>query len=111
LARVRFSFSKQKSKAFGYVARPIIKLALRAGGGEVFETTALLDSGADISMLSPSVAEIMGINLREGRRRVFRGLGGEIEAYHIRARKLLNLFMEMNCGDTFACLPGLNAIS
>ena len=81
MARVRFSFSRQKSKAFGYIARPIIRLALRAGGGEVFETTALLDSGADISMLSPSVARIMGINLRKGRRRVLRGLGGEIEAY------------------------------
>jgi hypothetical protein len=31
--------------------------------------------------------------------------------YHIRARKLLNLFMEMNCGGTFVHLSGLNLIS
>lgn len=33
-------------------------------------------------------------------------------AYHIRARKLLNLFMEMNCvAETFIRLSGLNAIA
>ena len=30
--------------------------------------------------------------------------------YHIRARKLLNLFMEMNCGDRFIHLSCLNKI-
>lgn len=32
-------------------------------------------------MFSPSVAKILGLKLKQGERRVFRGIGGEIEAY------------------------------
>ena len=81
MGRVRFSFSRQKSEAFGYIARPIIKVTMRANSGELFDTTALFDSGADVSMFSPSVAEILGVKVRNGKRRIFRGLGGAVEAY------------------------------
>ena len=78
MARASFSFSKQESEAFGYVARPIIRVTLRAQSGELFDTTALLDSGADVSMFSPSIAEIMGLKVRTGNRKIFRGLGGKV---------------------------------
>jgi hypothetical protein len=54
---------------------------MRAHSGELFDTTALFDSGADVSMFSPSVAEILGVKVRNGKRRIFRGLGGAVEAY------------------------------
>jgi hypothetical protein len=54
---------------------------MRAHSGELFDTTALFDSGADVSMFSPSVAEILGVKVKNGRRRIFRGLGGAVEAY------------------------------
>jgi hypothetical protein len=81
LVRASFPFSKQESEAFGYIARPIIKVTLRAESGELFDTTALFDSGADVSMFSPSIAEIMGLKVRRGNRKIFRGLGGKVEAY------------------------------
>ena len=86
MARANFSFSKQESEAFGHIARPIIRVTLRAESGEYFDITAILDSGADVSMFSPSVAEIMGLNVRRGKRKIFRGLGGKVEAYLHRIR-------------------------
>jgi len=59
----------------------MITVTLRAQSGELFDVTALLDSGADVSMFSPSVANILGLKPRKGKRRIFRGIGGEIEAY------------------------------
>jgi hypothetical protein len=81
LARATFPFSKQESEAFGYITRPVIRVTLRAESGELFDTTALLDSGADVSMFSPSIAQIMGLKVRRGNRKIFRGLGGKVEAY------------------------------
>jgi hypothetical protein len=54
---------------------------LRSVSGEQFDITALVDSGADISMFSPSVARILGLDTKRGKRKIFRGLGGEIGAY------------------------------
>jgi hypothetical protein len=81
LARVCFPFSKQESEAFGTVARPLARVTLRSGSGELFDITALVDSGADVSMFSPSVARILDVDVRRGKRNTFHGLGGTIEAY------------------------------
>jgi len=81
LGRVCFPFSKQKSEAFGAVARPIARVTLRTRSGELFDITALVDSGADVSMFSPSLARVIGIELRRGIRKRFHGLGGTINAY------------------------------
>lgn len=81
MARVCFPFSRQRSEAFGTVARPLARVTLRSGSGELFDITALVDSGADVSMFSPSVAQILGIDIRRGRRKTFHGLSGTIEAY------------------------------
>lgn len=81
MGRVCFPFSRQKSKAFGTVARPIVRVTLRSRSGELFDITALVDSGADVSLFSPSVARILGIKIGRGKRRTFHGLGGTIDAY------------------------------
>lgn len=81
MGRVCFPFSKQRSEAFGIIARPIVKVTLRARSGESFDITALVDSGADVSIFSPSVARIMGIQIAEGKHRTLHGLGGKIDAY------------------------------
>ncbi len=81
MGRVCFPFSRQRSEAFGIVARPIVRVTLRTRSGENFDITALVDSGADVSMFSPSVARIMGIEIIRGKRRTFHGLGGEIHVY------------------------------
>lgn len=78
---VCFPFSKQKSEVFGIVARPFVRVTLRSRSGEPFDITALFDSGADVSMFSPSVARIMGIQIAKGKRRTFHGLGGKIDAH------------------------------
>ena len=81
MGRVCFPFSRQRSEAFGIVARPIVRITLRSRSGEPFDITALVDSGADVSMFAPSVARIMGIQIAYGKRRTFHGLGGRIDAY------------------------------
>ena len=81
MGRVCLAFSKQRSEAFGAVARPIARVTLRARSGELFDITALVDSGADVSMFSPSLARVIGIELRRGIRKRFHGLGGTIGAY------------------------------
>ena len=81
MEHVCFPFSRQKSRAFGTVARPIARVTLRSLSGEMFDITALVDSGADVSLFSPSVARILGIVIRRGERKTFHGLGGNITAY------------------------------
>lgn len=80
MGRVCFPFSRQRSQAFGIVARPIVRVTLRSRSGKPFDITALVDSGADVSMFSPSVARIMGIKLLRGKRRTFHALGGTLDA-------------------------------
>jgi hypothetical protein len=81
LVRVCFPFLTQTSEAFGTVARPFARVTLKSTSGKKFDITALVDSGADVSLFSPSVAKILGIPIRRGKRKVFHGLGGNIDAY------------------------------
>ncbi len=81
MGRACFPFSKQESEAFGIVARPLARVTLKSRSGKLFDITALVDSGADVSMFSPSVARIMGIDVNRGKRKTFHGLGGRIDAY------------------------------
>ena len=82
MGHVCFPFLKQKSEAFGTVARPFARVTLRSISGRKFDIAALVDSGADVSLFSPSVARILGIVVRQGKRKAFHGLGGgKVEAY------------------------------
>lgn len=73
-----FKFTKNSS-SLGIVYRPIIKVGLRDANGEQFELS--VDSGADISIFSRRIGDIMGINVEKGEEKIFRGIVGELIAY------------------------------
>ena len=58
----------------GYV-RPIIPIDIRFAGEEM-TCEVLVDSGADINLLSADVGEVLGIPVREGREATVGGIGG-----------------------------------
>lgn len=76
-----FKFTKENSSSLGIVYRPIVKVGLRDANGELFELTVLVDSGADISIFSRRIGDIMGIDVEQGEGKIFRGIVGELIAY------------------------------
>jgi predicted aspartyl protease len=76
-----FKFTKENSSSLGIVYRPIVKVGLRDANGEPFELGVLVDSGADISIFSRRIGDIMGINVEKGEEKIFRGIVGELIAY------------------------------
>lgn len=76
-----FKFTKENSSSLGIVYRPIIKVGLRDANGDPFELSVLVDSGADISIFSRRIGDIMGINVEMGEEKIFRGIVGELIAY------------------------------
>jgi predicted aspartyl protease len=76
-----FKFTKENSSSLGIVYRPIVKVGLRDEDGELFELSVLVDSGADISIFSRRIGDIMGIDVEKGDEKIFRGIVGELIAY------------------------------
>lgn len=76
-----FKFTKENSSSLGIVYRPIVKVGLRDADGELFELSVLVDSGADISIFSRRIGDIMGIDVEKGEEKIFRGIVGELIAY------------------------------
>ena len=76
-----FKFAKENSSSIGIVYRPIAKVGLRDASGELFELSMLVDSGADITILSKRIGDIMGVNVEQGEAKVFRRIVGEMIAY------------------------------
>ena len=76
-----FKFTKENSSSLGIVYRPIVKVGLRDANGELFELGVLVDSGADISIFSRRIGDIMGINVEKGEEKIFRGIVGDLIAY------------------------------
>jgi hypothetical protein len=58
------------------VKEPLIPITLN--GKEKIETMAILDSGADMSAMHKSFAEILGLNLNGEKKQAF-GVGGKVE--------------------------------
>ncbi len=76
-----FKFARENSSSLGFVYRPIAKVGLKDANGDMFELSMLVDSGADISILSKRIGDIMGVDVEEGEAKVFRGIVGEMIAY------------------------------
>ena len=76
-----FKFTKENSSSLGIVYRPIVKVGLKDANGDPFELGVLVDSGADISIFSRRIGDIMGINVEMGEEKIFRGIVGELIAY------------------------------
>ncbi|KAF5419017.1 MAG: hypothetical protein C5S49_00930 [Candidatus Methanogaster sp.] len=58
-----------------------MKVGLKDADGAIFEITMIVDSGADITVLSKRIGDIMGIDVEEGEEKIFRGIVGELIAY------------------------------
>ncbi len=76
-----FKFAKENSSSLGIVYRPLAKVGLRDANGELFELSMLVDSGADITILSKRIGDIMGVDVEQGEAKIFRGIAGEMIAY------------------------------
>ena len=76
-----FEFTEEISSGLGAVYRPLMKVGLKDVDGIIFEISIIVDSGADITVLSKRVGDIMGIDVEEGEEKIFRGIVGEIIAY------------------------------
>ena len=76
-----FKFARENSSSLGFVYRPIAKVGLKDANGDMFELSMLVDSGADISILSKRIGDIMGVDVEQGEAKVFRGIAGEMMAY------------------------------
>ena len=65
------------------IKRPIIPIILEHNG-QSLALSALIDSGADISVFSAEVAEALGIDLRQGQEGVLGGVvAGRTEPYYV----------------------------
>jgi hypothetical protein len=61
--------------------RPLIPVRLRAGD-RTATIMALIDSGADISLFSSSLADVLGLDLQSGRAEQIQGISGQpVSAY------------------------------
>ena len=76
-----FPFTEEASSSLGTVYRPLMKVGLKDADGVMFETSMIVDSGADITVLSKRMSDIMGIDVENGEEKIFRGIVGEIIAY------------------------------
>jgi hypothetical protein len=74
---ITFNYKTIKRPDGTKVKTPSIPISL--SGKEKFDTIALLDSGADISAIPKSLAEILGLDLR-GKKTPAYGIGGKVEA-------------------------------
>ena len=57
---------------------PYIPINVKGGGASWIETMALVDSGADVSVIPKDFAELLGLDI-SGKREKSNGLGGEVE--------------------------------
>lgn len=71
-----FRYKKIKGEDYHEIKSPSIPVILSGNKGK-YEFIALLDSGADISVLSQEVAELLGLDL-SGQREEAKGIGGKV---------------------------------
>ena len=74
---------------------PIIPIKIIANGEEV-NTSAIVDSGASISIFSGSVARQIGISMESGEKRIFQGASAKLIGY------IHNVTMHV-AGKSFEC--------
>jgi len=60
---------------------PMIPIRLKGANGEAFDTMALVDSGADYSVIFSEHAEILGIDLAKLEQTDAMGVGGKVDAW------------------------------
>ena len=73
-----FKYKRVKRPDNVEIKSPSIPVTLSANGGK-YQFIALLDSGADISVIPSEVADLLGLDLT-GEREEARGIGGKVPA-------------------------------
>ena len=71
-----FRYKETESPDGKKALRPVIPVIM-IGPKETFETTCILDSGADLTIISKNMAEVLGLDL-SGEIDLSYGVGGEI---------------------------------
>jgi len=71
-----FRYKKVKRENNQDVKSPSIPVVLSGSGGK-YEFFALVDSGADVSVIPQEIAELLGLDL-SGEREEARGIGGKV---------------------------------
>jgi predicted aspartyl protease len=90
---------------------PIVPVELRSSGSSWFATHALLDSGATLSLFDGTIAQTLGIVIREGRRIQPTGIAGSLTAYVHRAMvKIGEEEFEADVAFTYRSRPPLNLL-
>ncbi len=79
---LRFHYkSIERPEPFGPKTLPVIPLVFIGENQERFESPALIDSGADFSVIFKEQAEILGINLAKCKETECQGVGGKVNAW------------------------------
>jgi hypothetical protein len=69
----KYTFQAKSDLLGGYIQRPVIRVELLYEGQAV-PCTALIDSGADVSIFHADIGEALGIDVRSGERGISNGL-------------------------------------
>jgi len=79
---IEYQWRDEGSDSFGRLKRPIAQLHIKDKSGEWRAISMLIDSGADVSIISKDFGELFGHNLKKGRKIKLKGIGeGEVVAY------------------------------
>ena len=73
---MRFPYKKFKLADGIELFKPIIPIGLLFNGKQI-RYEALIDSGADFNIFNAEIGEIIGINIRDGKKVQFSGIAGE----------------------------------
>ena len=79
---IEYRWREEGSESFGKVKRPVAEVHIKDKNGQWRAITMLVDSGADVSIISKSYGELFGHNLKKGRKIRLKGIGeDEVLAY------------------------------
>jgi len=79
---IEYRWREEGSESFGIVKRPIAEVHIKDKNNEWRAITMLVDSGADVSIISKSYGELFGHDLTKGRKIRLKGIGAdEVVAY------------------------------
>jgi hypothetical protein len=72
---VKYDWREESSLAFGKVRRPVAEVHIKDKNATWRAITMLVDSGADISIITRSFGELFGHDVEKGRRIKLKGVG------------------------------------
>ncbi|MDP7975202.1 MAG: aspartyl protease family protein [Thermoprotei archaeon] len=78
-----FPYQEELSGVLGRALRPRVPLQLKTGNGTWTTISVYVDSGADITLLPRSAADILGLRLKSGNEVIMAGLSGELVRSYI----------------------------